>query len=165
MPGVFSPRNEARLSRAQVPPQFAYDPRVPAPRATSVLSDRPLAGVRILAVEQMQAVPFATQLLAHLGAEVVKVEHPLHGEAGRTAQPAIRDDDGHDVGATYLRNNLGKKSIGVDLKHPRGVELLKRMVPHYDVIAENFKPGTMERLGLGYEALAADHPELVYVSV
>jgi crotonobetainyl-CoA:carnitine CoA-transferase CaiB-like acyl-CoA transferase len=144
---------------------IAYDPRVPAPRAASTLSDRPLAGVRILAVEQMQAVPFATQLLAHLGAEVVKVEHPVHGEAGRTAQPAIRDDDGHDVGATYLRNNLGKKSIGVDLKDPRGVELVKRLVPHYDVIAENFKPGTMERLGLGYDALAADHPALVYVSV
>jgi formyl-CoA transferase len=121
--------------------------------------------VRILAVEQMQAVPFATQLLAHLGAEVVKVEHPVHGESGRAAQPSIRDDDGQDVGATYLRNNLGKKSIGVDLKDPRGVELVKRLVLHYDVVAENFKPGTMERLGLGYDALAADHPALVYVSV
>ena len=77
----------------------------------------------------------------------------------------IRDDDGRDVGATYLRNNLGKKSIGIDLKHPRGVELLRRLVPHYDVVAENFKPGTMERLGLGYDALAALHPALVYVSV
>ncbi len=129
------------------------------------MSARPLAGVRILAVEQMQAMPFATQLLANLGAEVVKVEHPVHGESGRGAQPSIRDEDGREVGATYLRNNLGKKSIGIDLKHPRGVELLKRLVPRYDVVAENFKPGTMERLGIGYDALAACHPGLVYVSV
>ena len=125
----------------------------------------PLTGVRILAVEQMQAMPFATQLLAHLGAEVVKVEHPLHGEAGRGAAPSLRDRDGRDVGATYLRNNLGKRSIGIDLKHPDGVALLERLVPHYDVVAENFKPGTMERLGLGYDKLAALHHGLIYVAV
>jgi crotonobetainyl-CoA:carnitine CoA-transferase CaiB-like acyl-CoA transferase len=125
----------------------------------------PLAGVRILAVEQMQAMPFATQLLAHLGAEVVKVEHPRQGESGRAAAPSLRDADGRTVGATYLRNNLGKKSVGIDLKHPRGAELLRRLVPRYDVVAENFKPGTMERLGLSYETLAALHPPLVYVSV
>jgi formyl-CoA transferase len=85
--------------------------------------------------------------------------------SGRGAQPCIRDADGRDVGATYLRNNLGKKSIGLDLKHPRGADLLKRLAPHYDVVAENFKPGTMERLGVGYDVLAACHPGLVYVSV
>jgi formyl-CoA transferase len=125
----------------------------------------PLAGVRILAVEQMQAMPFATQLLAHLGASVVKVEHPLHGEAGRGAAPSLRDRDGREVGATYLRNNLGKRSIGIDLKHPEGAALLRRLVTRYDVVAENFKPGTMERLGLGYDTLAALHPGLIYVAV
>ncbi|TMA34990.1 MAG: hypothetical protein E6J87_05280, partial [Deltaproteobacteria bacterium] len=126
--------------RASVCVRLRSTPRRRAPPlANPEIQIRPLAGVRILAVEQMQAMPFATQLLAHLGAEVVKVEHPLHGESGRDAQPSLRDDDGRDVGATYLRNNLGKKSIGVDLKHPRGVELLKRLVLHYDVIAENFK--------------------------
>jgi crotonobetainyl-CoA:carnitine CoA-transferase CaiB-like acyl-CoA transferase len=143
---------------------FAYDRPVSA-RADSVNGGRPLAGVRILAIEQMQAMPFATQLLAHLGAEVVKLEHPVHGESGRGAQPSIRDADGREVGATYLRNNLGKKSVGIDLKHPRGVELVRRLVGHYDVVAENFKPGTMDRLGLGYDVLAAEHPALVYVSV
>ncbi len=126
---------------------------------------RPLDGVRILAVEQMQAMPFATQMLAHLGARVVKVEHPVHGEAGRGAAPSLRDRDGREVGATYLRNNLGKQSIGIDLKHPDGVALLRRLVPHYDVVTENFKPGTMDRLGVGYDALAALHPGLIYVSV
>lgn len=127
-------------------------------------SQRPLTGVRILAIEQMQAMPFATQLLAHLGAEVVKVEHPVHGEAGRASSPRIRDSDGLEVGATYLRNNLGKQSIGIDLKSPRGVELIKELVCHYDVVAENFKPGTMERLGLGYADLSAVNPAIVYAS-
>jgi formyl-CoA transferase len=124
----------------------------------------PLEGVRVLAVEQLQAMPFATQLLAHLGAEVVKVEPPGAGESGRAAAPAIRDADGRDVGATFLRNNLSKKSICIDIKRPEGVALLRRLVPRYDVLAENFRPGTMERLGLGYTDLAALHPGLVYVS-
>jgi crotonobetainyl-CoA:carnitine CoA-transferase CaiB-like acyl-CoA transferase len=125
----------------------------------------PLQGVRVLAVEQLQAMPFATQLLAHLGAEVVKVEPPRGGESGRAAAPSIHDADGREVGATFLRNNLSKKSVGIDLKHPEGAALLRRLVPRYDVLAENFKPGAMERLGLGYAELAALHPGLVYVSV
>ncbi len=126
---------------------------------------RPLDGVRVLAAEQMQALPFATQLMAQLGADVVKVEHPEHGDSGRGAQPALVDDDGRRVGATFLRNNLSKRSIGLDLKHPDGRALFRRLVPHFDVVAENFKAGAMERLGLGYEALAADAPGLVYVSI
>ena len=125
----------------------------------------PLEGVRILAVEQMQAMPFGTQLLARMGADVVKVEHPTKGESGRASSPSIRDVDGSEQGATFLRNNLSKRSLGIDLKHPKGSELLKRLVPHYDVVVENFKPGTMERLGIGYETLAALHPVLVYVAV
>ena len=68
---------------------------------------KPLDGVRVLAAEQMQALPYATQLLARLGAEVVKVEHPEHGESGRASTPAMTDPDGRKVGATYLRNNWG----------------------------------------------------------
>ncbi len=128
-------------------------------------SSLPLEGVRILAIEQMQAMPFATQLLAHLGADVVKIEHPKSGDSGRAAAPTIRDIDGRDVGATYLRNNLGKRSVGVNLKDPRGIELIKRLVAHYDVVTENFKPGTMNRLGLSYEALAMANPRIVYASV
>jgi len=125
----------------------------------------PLAGVRILAIEQMQALPFATQLLARMGAEVVKVEHPVTGDSGRGALPAVKDVDGRSVGATYLRNNLDKQSIAIDLKHPEGRELVKRLVPRFDVVGENFKPGTMDRMGLGYKDLAPLHPGLVYVSV
>ena len=125
----------------------------------------PLDGVRILAVEQMQAMPFGTQLLARMGADVVKVEHPTRGESGRGSLPTIRDEDGSEQGATFLRNNLAKRSIGLDLKNPKGAELFKRLVPSYDVVVENFKPGTMERLGIGYETLAELHPGLVYVAV
>lgn len=125
----------------------------------------PLQGVRILAVEQMQAMPFGTQLLARMGADVVKVEHPTKGESGRASAPSIRDVDGSEQGATFLRNNLSKRSLGIDLKNPKGAELFKKLVPQYDVVVENFKPGTMERLGIGYEELSALHPGLIYVAV
>ncbi len=126
---------------------------------------KPLDGVRVLAAEQMQALPFATQLLARLGAEVVKVEHPSTGESGRGAAPSMKDPEGRTVGATFLRNNLNKRSVGLDLKSPRGRELFIELAGRFDVVGENFKAGTMDRLGLGYEALRARWPKLVYVSV
>ena len=126
---------------------------------------KPLDGIRVLAAEQMQALPYATQLLARLGAEVVKVEHPTHGESGRGAAPAMTDPQGRAVGSTYLRNNLGKRSVGLDLKSPEGQELFKALIPHFDVVAENFKPGTMARMGLGYDDLAEQFPEMIYVSI
>lgn len=126
---------------------------------------RPLDGVRILAIEQMQALPYATQLLTHLGAEVVKIEHPVHGDSGRGSLPAVHDTDGRQAGATFLRNSLSKRSVAIDLKNPEGVSLIKRLAPRFDIVAENFKPGTMKRLGLGYEHLAADDPRLIYLSV
>ena len=126
---------------------------------------KPLDGVRVLAAEQMQALPFATQLLARLGAEVVKVEHPVQGESGRASSPAMLDPEGRKVGATYLRNNFGKRSVGIDLKSMEGRELFLALVPHFDVVAENFKPGTMDRMGLGYDDIAKHHPLAVYVSI
>jgi len=133
--------------------------------AEALINGKPLDGIRILAAEQMQALPYATQLLARLGAEVVKVEHPVDGESGRGALPAMDDPEGRRVGATFLRNNLNKRSVGLDLKSPRGRELFMDLAGHFDVVGENFKAGTMDRLGLGYEDLAARHPALIYVSV
>lgn len=126
---------------------------------------KPLDDVRILAAEQMQALPFGTQLLTRFGAEVVKVEHPHHGESGRQSLPAITDPAGRKVGATFLRNNLNKRSVGIDLKQDRGRELFLALAPHFDVVAENFKSGTMDRLGLGYEDVARVHPQVVYLSI
>ncbi len=128
------------------------------------MTGKPLEGVRILAAEQMQALPFATQLLARLGADVVKVEPPA-GESGRASQPAVLDPAGRTVGATFLRNNLNKRSVGVDLKTDAGRDLFLRLVPHFDVVAENFKAGTMDRLGLGYDVVRAVHPSVIYASV
>lgn len=126
---------------------------------------KPLDGVRILALEQMQALPYATQLLARLGADVVKVEHPRGGDLGRGSQPAMTDPEGRSVGATFLRNNLDKRSICIDLKSPAGRDLVVRLAPRFDVVAENSKAGAMARLGLGYADLAAVHPQVIYLSV
>ena len=129
------------------------------------INGKPLDGIRILAAEQMQALPYATQLLARLGAEVVKVEHPTHGESGRGALPSMRDPQGREVGATFLRNNLNKRSVGIDLKTEQGRELFLDLAGEFDVVAENFKAGTMDRLGLGYEVFAERYPKMIYVSV
>ena len=128
-------------------------------------NQKPLAGVRVLALEQMQALPFATQLLGRLGAEVVKIEHPSGGDLGRGSLPAMTDPLGRRVGATFLRNNLSKRSICIDLKSPSGRDLVLRLAPRFDVIAENFKGGALARLGLGYDDVAAVHPRGVYLSI
>jgi formyl-CoA transferase len=126
---------------------------------------KPLDGVRVLALEQMQALPFATQLLARLGADVIKVEHPVDGDLGRGALPAMTDPSGRQVGATFLRNNLNKRSVGVDLKAPRGRELVLRLAGQADVVAENFKAGALDRMGLGYDDVSAAHPAVIYLSL
>ena len=145
-----------------------YDPGMRLGDTANAASEgwgKPLDGIRILAAEQMQALPFATQLLSRLGAEVVKVEHPVHGESGRGAQPAMTDPAGRGVGATFLRNNLNKRSVGLDLKAAEGQALFRSLIPHFDVVAENFKPGTMARMGLAYDDLAPEFPEMIYVSI
>jgi formyl-CoA transferase len=134
--------------------------------ANAELVDRgkPLDGVRVLSFEQMQALPFATQLLARLGADVVKVEPPA-GDLGRTSQPAMTDPEGRAVGATFLRNNLGKRSLAVDLKRELGRQLVLELSSGFDVVADNFKHGAMDALELGYEDFAAVNPAVIYVSV
>ena len=126
---------------------------------------KPLDGVRVLALEQMQALPYATQLLARLGADVVKVEHPKGGDSGRGSLPAMTDPEGRSVGATFLRNNLDKRSICVDLKNPEGRQLILDLAPKFDVVAENFKAGTLDRLGLGWDDISAAAPRAIYLSV
>ena len=137
----------------------------PAPGVVPAAGALPLSGVRVLALEQMQALPYATQLLAHLGADVVKVEPPGGGDSGRGALPAMTDPFGRKVGATFLRNNLGKRSVCVNLKDPRGRQLVLDLARRFDVIAENSKAGSMARLGLAYGDIAAVHPAGIYVSV
>jgi formyl-CoA transferase len=131
----------------------------------ALANGKPLDGVRILALEQMQALPYATQLLARLGADVVKVEHPTGGDLGRGSLPAMEQPDGRKAGATFLRNNLNKRSIAIDLKNPQGRELILALAPKFDVVAENFKGGALAKMGLGYSDIVAVHPAVVYTSV
>ena len=126
---------------------------------------KPLEGVRVLALEQMQALPYATQLLGRLGADVIKIEAPGTGDLGRSAQPAMADPDGRAIGATFMRNNLSKRSVIIDLKQPAGRDLALRLAPRFDVVAENFRAGAAERLGLAYADIAAVHDRVVYVSI
>ena len=120
----------------------------------------PLEGVRVLDLTRVLAGPAASLALADLGAEVIKIEPPGAGDETRTFPP-FRDGESH----YYLSINRGKKSIVVDLKSDTGVALVRDLAAKCDVLIENYRPGVMDRLGLGYEALAAINPRLIYCSI
>lgn len=126
---------------------------------------RPLDGVRVIALEQMQALPFATQLMARMGAEIIKVEEVGRGDSGRTATPTMTRENGEKVGATFLRNNLGKESVAIDFQSDRGRQLVLDLSRKADIVCENLGPGKAKRLGLDYQTMSADHPELIYLSI
>ena len=125
----------------------------------------PLAGLKVLDFTQALAGPFCTMNLCDLGAEVVKVEALDGGDLARKTGPFHPADTERRYSGYFQSINRGKKSIAVDLKSPAGVELVKRLVPAFDVVVENFRGGVMDRLGLSYETLAALHPPLVYAAV
>ncbi len=120
----------------------------------------PLEGLRVVDLSRVLAGPFCGALLGDLGADVVKVEDPTVGDESRTWPP---HKDGEAAG--YLVNNRNKRGIAVDLKSADGVEIVRRLVRDADVLIENFRTGTMEEFGLGYEALSAVNPRLIYCSV
>ncbi len=121
-----------------------------------------LAGVRVLDLTQFEAGPSCTEALAWLGAEVVKVENPKTGEPGRTAFAA---PPGSPDSFYFFEFNANKKSVTIDLKSERGLALVKDMAKKADVMIENMAPGTIERLGLGYEAIRAVNPGIIYAQV
>jgi len=125
----------------------------------------PLAGLKILDFTQALAGPFCTMNLADLGAEVVKVEAPDGGDLTRNSGPFHAADAGRRWSGYFQSVNRGKKSLAVDLKRPEGVALVKRLVPSFDVVVENYRVGVMDRLGLGYETLAQLNPRLVYAAI
>jgi len=125
----------------------------------------PLKGLKVLDFTQALAGPFCTQNLSDLGAQVVKVEAPNGGDLTRGSGPFHEADTEHRYSGYFQSINRGKRSIAVDLKTAAGVELVKRLVPEFDVVVENFRVGVMDRLGLSYETLAAIHPRLVYATI
>ena len=113
---------------------------------------RPLAGIRVLDLTNVLAGPFACHQLAHLGAEVIKVEAVGRGDLARNlgADPEL---SARGMGISFLAQNAGKQSMTLNLKAPAGKAILKRLVRRSDVLVENFRPGVMDRLGLGPEVL------------
>jgi len=120
----------------------------------------PLQGIRVLDFTRVLAGPAAALALADLGAEVLKIEPPGSGDETRSFPP-FRDGESH----YFLSVNRGKKSIVVDLKTEAGLALARDLAAKSDVLIENYRPGVMDRLGLGYEALAALNPRLIYCSI
>ena len=125
----------------------------------------PLEGLKVLDFTQALAGPFCTQQLSDLGAEVVKVEALDGGDLTRGSGPFHEADTHHRYSGYFQSINRGKQSIAVDLKQAEGVELIKRLVPRFDVVVENFRVGVMDRLGLSYETLAGLNPRLVYAAI
>lgn len=125
---------------------------------------KPLANIRVLDLTNVLAGPFCCHQLAYLGADVIKVEAPGTGDLARQlgADPALNEAL---MGVSFLAQNAGKRSIAVDLKQDAGKEVLRRLVESADVLVENFRPGVMERLGVGYPALTAVNPRLVYCAI
>ncbi|PZG47558.1 formyl-CoA transferase [Spongiactinospora gelatinilytica] len=121
----------------------------------------PLAGVRVADFSRVLAGPYATMLLAELGAEVIKVEHPVHGDETRSWGPPEAGGEA----AYYLAVNRNKQNIALNLKHPDGRAVARRLCDGADVIIENFRPGVADRLGIGYETVRRSNPGVVYCSI
>jgi crotonobetainyl-CoA:carnitine CoA-transferase CaiB-like acyl-CoA transferase len=121
------------------------------------MQHKPLQGIRILEIGGYISAPYATSLLCALGAEVVKVEKPVTGDDFRREQNV--------ESVFWVQYNTGKRSLSVDLKNPEGIALIKALIPHFDVVMENMRPGKMNTLGLGQADCAKLKPDLVYSSV
>jgi crotonobetainyl-CoA:carnitine CoA-transferase CaiB-like acyl-CoA transferase len=129
--------------------------------ASPAPSDPPLVGVTVLDLTRVLSGPYCTMLLADMGARVIKIEQPGLGDDTRHWGPPFVGGES----AYFLSINRNKESVTVNFKHPEGRRLIEHLAARADVLVENFRPGTLDRLGLGYRALAARAPRLVYCSI
>jgi crotonobetainyl-CoA:carnitine CoA-transferase CaiB-like acyl-CoA transferase len=120
----------------------------------------PLAGFRVIDYSHFLAGPYLSRCLAALGAEVIKVERPTEGDAGRHHAYIVGDYSGY-----FLQQNMGKKGLCINLRDPRGLALIHKLTDTADVFVENYRPGALKKLGLGYDELSDRNPGLVYCSI
>ncbi|MDR3669432.1 MAG: CoA transferase [Holophaga sp.] len=125
---------------------------------------RMLEGIKVLDLTNVLSGPFATLHLALLGADVIKVENPKGGDLARSLG-IVPEYNKKGMGTSFLAQNSNKRSVTLNTKSPEGKEIFKKMVKDADVLVENFRPGVMERLGLGYPVLSAINPRLVYCAI
>jgi crotonobetainyl-CoA:carnitine CoA-transferase CaiB-like acyl-CoA transferase len=135
-------------------------PSCPTP-ALSYLFMSPLTGLRVLDFSHALAGPYCTMLLAQYGAEILKIEDPCTGDVGRSWGPPFIGDHA----SYFLGLNAGKRSLAIDIKKPEGLALCLDLAANSDILIENMRPGTMTRLGLGYEAVRARNPRLIYCAI
>ncbi len=127
-----------------------------------------LNGIRVLDLSRVLAGPWCGQILADLGAEVIKIERPKVGDDTRSwGPPWMKDDSGQDTqeAAYYQSTNRNKLSVAIDIANPEGQELIKALIQDTDVVIENYKAGSLKKYGLDYESLSAINPKLVYCSI
>jgi crotonobetainyl-CoA:carnitine CoA-transferase CaiB-like acyl-CoA transferase len=124
------------------------------------LQSLPLKGIRVIDYSHFLAGPYMGRCLAALGAEVIKVERPTMGDAGRAHPFFVNGQSGY-----FLQQNMGKQGLCINLKDPRGLEMMHKLTDTADVFLENYRPGALDRLGLGYAELSKRNPKLVYCSV
>ncbi len=128
--------------------------------AASEAGQGPLSGIRVLDLTQFLAGPYSTQILADLGAEVIKLESPT-GDWSRTLPPHFVANES----CYFLSINRNKSGVVIDMKQPAGLELAKRLADSSDILMENFRPGVLDRLGLGYADLSARNPGLIWCAI
>lgn len=128
------------------------------------ISSGPLKGVTVLDITRVVAGPFCSMLLADLGATVIKVEHPDEPDYARTFPPFV-EGNGEELSAFFAQFNRNKLGITLNMKSAEGKALLRKLVQSADILVENFRPGAMDKLGLGYEALKKENPRLIYVAI
>jgi crotonobetainyl-CoA:carnitine CoA-transferase CaiB-like acyl-CoA transferase len=120
----------------------------------------PLDGLRVIDLTRVVAGPFCTMMLGDMGAEVLKIEEPQHGDDSRGWGPYI-----NGWSSFFLELNRSKKSVGLDLKTAEGADALKRLIETADVLIENFRPGSLTELGFDYASVSAMNPSLIYCSI
>mgnify|MGYP001392983218 FL=1 len=128
------------------------------------MSPRPLDGIRVVGLEQYMAGPYCTMLLADAGAEVIKIERPKYGDPRRSMPPFV-EKDGVKKAAGYMGYNRNKKSLALDLSKPEGQAIFKDLAKTADVVVENLRPGSMNKIGLSYELLKDSNPKLIWALI